>query len=66
MGELSVQLVEVSFIHSLMITSDLCLLGLQDEMEEDEIDKSLWDVRNDVIPSTPVCNQHVIRTARAC
>ena len=65
MGELSVRSVEVSFIHSLMITSDLCLLGLQDEMEEDEIDKSLRDARNDVIPSTPIRNQHVSRTARA-
>ena len=60
-GELSVQLEEVGFIHSLMITSDLCPLGLQDE-----IDKSFWDARNDVIPSTPVCNQHVSCTARAC
>ena len=55
------QLEEVGFIHSLMITSDLCPLGLQDE-----IDKSFWDARNDVIPSTPVCNQHVSCTARAC
>ena len=58
--------VEVGSIHSSMNTSDLCLLGLQDEMEEDEIDKSSQDVRNDVIPSTPVHNQHVSCTARAC
>ena len=58
--------VEVGSIHSSMNTSDLCLLGLQDEMEEDEIDKSLRDASNDVIPRTPVSNQHVSRTARAC